>query len=155
MKVLIRDYPKNTWYQKLLNKIFRFYYLKQKPRPSIVEIDSQDLWNLDCTLALIIKPALEKFLENEVGSFQVDNKDLPGRMTIDWEAYWDSNNEFHKETFLRAEDAWKWILKEMIFAFDLTIRDNKGEIIKYDSPDHKRMENGLRLFGKYFRSLWN
>ena len=109
-----------------------------------VKIHGYDVWNLDHTLALVIYPALLKLKEQKHGSPQVDNEDVPEEIhgVID-----DMMNDD------KVHEKWTWVIDEMIFAF--------GYIASTDNPHIKdkvieeRVENGLRLFGKYYRSLWD
>jgi hypothetical protein len=58
---------------------------------------------------------------------------------------------------------WLWALDQMIFSFHCLYTDNQWEDEFYDrkaSPEEYvemeyRISNGFRLFGKYYRSLWN
>jgi hypothetical protein len=81
---------------------------------------------------------------------------------------WDDNGEAR----------WDYVLDEMIWAFEQKVKDNAEDQFfdytthndkmpwqegyvgpKYDAEGHqawqKRKENGFRLFGKYFESLWD
>lgn len=121
-----------------------------------VKISGYDLWNLDHTLALIIHPALVKFRENHGGSPPIADKDVPKkiRSTSDktTKKAWESD-EFVHDRFL-------YVLDEMIWSFGEIVNDRPNEPnfskskksrLKYE----KRMNNGLRLFGKYYQGLWN
>lgn len=75
-------------------------------------------------------------------------------------------------------DRWDWVLEEMIWAFDQMLDDEKGEgqfwnhsnssglpwESTYTPPacdwaglkrHQERMQNGFRLFGKYYLALWD
>jgi hypothetical protein len=75
-------------------------------------------------------------------------------------------------------DRWDWVLGEMIWAFDQMLDDEKGEgqfwdhsassglpwEASYVSPKcdwdglkrhQERMQNGFRLFGRYYLALWD
>lgn len=47
-------------------------------------------------------------------------------------------------------EKWENILNKMIFAFERIIEDP----IEYNEKLNKKMDEGLKLFGKYFRQLW-
>lgn len=119
---------------------------------SNVEIHSSDLWSLDYTLSKIIHPALVKFKEEETGSGAIDKNDVPEHL---------HNTYGTKEDFSEnySQEAWHWALDEMIWAFEQIANGNESEPFFLNSPKGEafraRRENGLRLFGKYFRSLWN
>ena len=62
-------------------------------------------------------------------------------------------------------DSWDWVLGEMIFAFKYLSDPTIEEAIYEEHSDYNRLivalsdvearvDNGLRLFGKYFRCLW-
>ncbi len=117
-----------------------------------VRIDDFDIWSADHTIALIVHPILLKMLENPVGSAFVDDSDVPEHL---WSTVkpkkkeWDLDGCFH--------DRWVWVLNEMAFAFgEYASIDNEYDFIM--SPEridrNERIQNGLRLFGKYYSDLW-
>jgi hypothetical protein len=58
--------------------------------------------------------------------------------------------------FDRQVKVWDWIMDEMIWAMDQLA--NEGNIdpeIWYSKEFNDRISNALKLFGKYFRSLWD
>lgn len=88
---------------------------------------------------------------------------------------WDDLNEME---FQRQIKCWDWIIDEMIWAFEQIIADDhEGQFYDYSSIDkndtienaiknlkvdhdglekhHARIYNGLKLFGKYYQSLWD
>ena len=134
MKVYIGKFPKIGWLKKLLG------LNKDKPRPVKIVIDVQDTWNLDRTLAPVLAESLRKFKEH--------NNGYPDGLTM---------------------DIWNQYLDQMIEAFDLIyngeeitdsliIETRKG----WTSNDYriaettrwKRINEGLRLFAKYYSHLW-
>ena len=151
------------------------------PRINYIKIDPWDVWSMDTTLAPIILPMLKQLKEGKQGSPFVDDEDVPDHLKSmnapRVECEWDTDENFHKR--------WEWVLDEEIFAFQSLITDwedqfrtgehdldiIKGEnglsqIIRgpkdtykcdYDSmKEHqKRIDNGFRLFGKYFQHLWS
>lgn len=123
-----------------------------KKRKEYVRIDRYDTWSMDHTLSLIILPMLKQLRDTKCGSPLVDDEDVPTTLR-----YGDENgcdNWVHYK--------WEWILNEMIWTFE-NIADNSWEMKFYengfDSEGYKeyndRINNGLRLFGKYYRSLWD
>jgi hypothetical protein len=73
-----------------------------------VDISDDDTWSLDTTLAYIIAPALTKFKNTmHSGTPDLDKSDYPTDMT--------------------PSDGWKYILDEMIFAFESTNDDGENE----------------------------
>lgn len=106
-----------------------------------VHVNRYDLWNLDMTLALVIKPSLVAFRNNLTGAPYVDNEDLPKHLQGDINP--DTDWQTH-------EDRWCYVLDEMIYAFD----NVKDCCAHHTTPTGMRVANGLRLFGKYYTALW-
>ena len=145
-----------------------------KKRQIEVHIDNWDTWSMDHTLSYIIVPMLKQLKKTTHGSAIVDQEDLPehlkGTTTEDWDDQ--RTFEFYQQgTKLRNADKlvherWKWVLKEMIWAFK-QIRNNMKKDDKFFDKNHnlvdkdgyeayhKRVDNGTRLFGKYYRGLWD
>lgn len=145
----------------------------ERKRKIKIQIDDHDVWNLDHTLALIIHPALVKLKQHKQGAPYTDDEDVPEHLRSTnakpKENDWDTD-EFH---FLRYE----WILSELIWTFG-TIADENHEGKFYKFPEDtktkdfieqiksieiddealklhwERLNNGMRLFSKYYFSLW-
>lgn len=130
-------------------KLYEFmeWIHSKRKRKVEVKIDSYDTWNMDYTLALIICPMLKQ-LRKDTHSFGiVDNSDAPVTLA-----------EY-------PELKWNYILDEMIWAFN-QLSDPEEELKFYDEEkrffdregydaNQERIKNGLRLFGKYYQSLWD
>ena len=148
-----------------------------KKRRTWIHIDNYDVWSMDHTLALIIVPMLKKIQTQKHGHGWIDDKDVPKdyRSTVKGakkgltQYEWDHN----------AEARYAWMLEELIWTFTQLCDDQDGEGQFYDHTEsskekdfnksmqllkvdqvgleahRKRIENGLRLFGKYFRTLWD
>lgn len=134
-----------------LSEFSFFNWLDSKRKRKIkIRIDNYDTWNMDYTLALIILPMLKQLKENEkTGSlFSVDNEDVPKKL----------RSKKVKDPYADAESVeamfkkWNWIMDEMIFAFDQILED---DCMLYKKETENRINNGVRMFGKYFRHLWN
>jgi hypothetical protein len=143
----------------------------KKKRTIKVHIDDYDVWNAESTMAYVIHPALLKLKEIKHGSPFVDDEDVPEELrsttTPVRKNEDDIDDNFHKR--------WDYILGEMIFAFEnvnsnwedqFWIRLPKIDttIRSLDHGDHdfegrkkfeERMQNGFRLFGKYYQGLWD
>ena len=146
-------------------------------REENIVIHNYDTWNMDHTLALIIVPMLKQLKETKHGAPNVDCIDVPMKLQpkqLEVVRYRE-NGETDENFFKR----WDYVLDEMIWAFEqIAEDDNDGQFyddsgVDYDEPDidvrsrqlkvdregfdahHKRIENGTRLFGKYYRSLWD
>ena len=113
------------------------YVNEGETRKVDIHIDNYDIWNLDHTLALIIVPCLKKYRENAHGYFAVDNEDTPEHLYTD--------DSWSKERM-------EFVLDEMIFAFETVVNDDRPFL---EEDISERTKNGLRLFGKYFQSLWD
>lgn len=114
----------------ILGSVCEWVYEKRK-RKIKIHIDNFDVWNADETLAYIIVPLLKKLKEN--------HHSCPANI---------------------SEKKWNDILDQMIWSFeqmnqksDYTIDD----LIKegFDEKEYiKRVDNGIKLFAKYYRHLW-
>lgn len=155
---------------KGLQKLLDFIH----PEIKQVKIDYWDTWSMDNTLAPIILPMLKQLKATKHGYGFIEDEDAPKHLRSiyalpknPWD--WDDN----------AEARYDWVLDEMIWAFEqLCNEDHEKEFfdhsgidysdknflnhmgkIKIDSEGLKahndRINRGLTLFGKYFRTLWD
>lgn len=113
-----------------------------------VEIEPHDVWDLDWTLAQIIHPALVMLKSDKHGAPNVDSEDVPEHLQPSLEdiAHYEKTGHTDKLWFERHD----YIIDEMIWTFDQL----KGHVDFHSTADTERINNGLRLFGKYYRSLW-
>lgn len=150
----------------------------KKKRVEWVHIDNYDVWGMDHTLALIIHPMLLKLKTQKHGYGFIDNKDVPKELrSTQPGARQGIKNKWDWDNY--AEARYSWVLDELIWTFEQLADDNDGESQFYDHTEsekekdlnksiqklkvdragleahQKRIENGLRLFGKYFRTLWD
>ena len=145
----------DSWLCKFCN-----WVQEHKKRRTWVHIDNYDVWSMDHTLALIIHPLLLRLKTQKHGYAR---KGLKNKW--DWDNY--------------AEARYSWMLDELIWTFEQLADEDDGESQFYDHTEsnkekdfaksmkklrvdragleahQKRIENGLRLFGKYFRTLWD
>ena len=171
----LKDNPKNK-YQKWVDRLEPVCVGFQKlldivhPKIDYVKIDYWDIWNMDSTLAPIILPMLKQLKEHKHGSGIVDLEDVPEYLRCDTTEDWDDQKcfDFYREHEVKEGDRdiharWNWVLDEMIWAFEqLCDYDNDKEFYSGDKFDiegyqkhHERIQNGTRLFGKYYRNLWD
>ena len=141
------------FYNVTINKL-----IQNRERKIDVRIDDYDTWSADHTLALIIHPLLKNL--NKYGTPATDREDAPADAIYD-----DPTDDEHSRPFSDAR--WKYILGEMIYAFEMILDDDwdleiydrrKGwsdEALAERDAIQKRITNGLRLFGKYYQSLWD
>lgn len=139
-----------------------------------IHVDNYDVWSADNTLAMIIHPVLVKLKENKHGSPHVDSEDVP-------EALHAPAGADPYQTDVHWQARWDYVLDEMIWAFeqhanpdweekfysgksdlnwdDGTIKKGPNDTFKIDMDGRElhmdRMENGRRLFAKYYFGLWD
>lgn len=124
---------------------FKWIYSLRKRRIKI-RIDDYDVWNMDHTLALIILPMLKKIKANKHGSPRVDDEDVPDNIkSTNAKPTEDDTDEFWHQR-------WAYVVDEMIFAFEQLLDDDF--IFLENSVRIQRVQNGFRLFGKYYMGLW-
>lgn len=152
----------------------------KRKRKVKIHIDNYDVWSADNTLAMIIHPVLLKLKENKHGSHHVDDRDVPKelRRAAATRLTKEEKNSGHTDD--NWEKRWDYVLNEMIWAFEQHANSNweeqfysgksdlnwdngvieKGpnDTFKFDIEGRKlhmdRMDNGRRLFAKYYFGLW-
>lgn len=150
-----------------------------------VRIDNYDVWSMDTTLACIILPMLKRLERQQHGAPHVDDEDVPVHIRsysaakkeneydvddfhfIRWE--WVMNELIWTFEQLHPDNDWE--SQYYSGQTDIIFRecdDKKGfsEMVRGPSDTfsfdkegieahQKRISNGLRLFGRYFQSLWD
>lgn len=161
------------WLVNLCQKIYDW----RGERKIDVRIDAYDTWSMDHTLAHIILPMFKQLKATKQGSGYVDDEDLPPEMRHDGEEWvhykWDwALNEmiFAFENIVDSSWEDKFYHGEPEYEWNLISGEEGSDNAIYESkqinPDfwidvegikayNKRIDNGTRLFGKYFRSLWD
>lgn len=127
-----------------------------------VQIDEWDTWSLDSTLALIIAPALKRLHEMSMSYFCPDLEDVPEELR---HAEVKDTGEGDSYSMIEAPSLarYHWVMDEMQYAFDSIVEDRdlnyfdeNNNMDKVGLAAHEaRVKNGLRLFGKYYQSLWS
>ena len=140
-----------------------------------VKVDRWDTWSMDSTLAHIILPMLKQLHSTKHGAPFVNDDDVPmslkSTMAPPRDNEWDTDDNYFRR--------WDYVLDEMIFAFEHLVDDsweeefwsgehgtgkNIDEQIKTSTREwnkegqklvEDRINNGLMLFGKYYRALWD
>jgi hypothetical protein len=132
---------------------------------------------MDHTLSPIIAPMLRQLHATKHGAPFVDDVDVPEGLGLrsteaePKENEWDTDNNHFKR--------YDWVLEEMIWTFDqLSQDDHEGKFFDHSECDYNdkdftsnigkikidkegldahnaRIDRGLRLFGKYYRTLWD
>lgn len=163
-----------------IGKFLAWRHSKQE-RTVMIKLDKYDSWNAGNTLALIILPVLKQLQDTKHGSPSVDDADVPDDLKStsvpSIENEWEVDDNHHKR--------WDWVLAEMIWAFDQYNQDwenqyasgtmdlqfvkkengmselvhgpNHTYTIDWKSRDehYQRIQNGIRLFAKYYDGLWD
>ena len=153
-----------TVYNATINKLLD----KREDQKIKIRIDNYDVWGMDDTLALIVTPMLKLLKKQKHGSPYVDNADVPEHLQHPVTDDPDHDSTIHKR--------WEWVLDEMIWAFEQKARPGGWEGDYYDFEDdpnsmfgtritrndregqqkhQARMNNGFRLFGRYYEALWD
>lgn len=176
------DYRLHDWLGNWLAKTwvagFCEWVHSKKKRKEIIHIDNYDIWSMDHTLSLIVVPMLKKLKEVKHGAPFIDDQDVPPNLRSTTKSAqkakknpWDTDGNHFKR--------FDWVLDEMIWAHEQIISDDgEGQFYDHslaDNPNddlntqirkikvdrkgleayNKRIDNGLRLFGKYYRALWD
>jgi len=138
----IGSYLNKTWVRRFLE----WADSKRKQRIKVV-IHPYDTYSLDITLAHVIYPALLELKKQKTGVPAVDQKDLPKPMRFK-KGEFDSDLDYPYDKMV---EQWDWIFDQILFAFEAYNADG------LDIPEDvkaRRIDKGLYLFGKYYRSLW-
>jgi hypothetical protein len=178
MYVKIGPYPKHVSSYELFRKLERhigedradkisdfvaplFHAWNARPwnkRKIKVKIHPSDVWSLDSTLAFIILPALKKLKDTKHGSPFVDDEDVPDNLKSTFAPpIKKENGEVDDNHYAR----WDYILDQMIWSFEQVNSDWEDEFHKdgFDyvgyQAHYKKMEDGMKLFGKYYFHLWD
>ena len=167
-----------------LSTICEWIY-KQKHRKVYVKIHDYDTWNMDSTLPHIILPMLIQLNKTKHGAPFTDDDDVPTGMNLrsdeapPKEQEWDTDgNHFTRWDWVLGEIIWTftqlhpdtdWESKYHTGEHDYNfskIDESISELVKGPNHTHvfdkdgytahsARIDNGLRLFGKYYRGLWD
>lgn len=161
------------------------WYNGTKKRRIKVHIDGYDTWSADNTLAFIIVPVLKALKENKMGAPNVDDEDVPDHLKSTAAPPLSEEDKNCGIPDLNHFNRWKWVLDEMIWTFEQHSTDWEEQYysgvsdFKFEKmddgfsqmvhgPNHTfkvdregmdkhraRMENGRKLFAKYYECLWS
>jgi len=162
---------------KTINK-----YLDKNERKIKIRIDDYDVWGADHTIALVVHPILLKLKSKKHGSSSVSLEDVPEHLhpTEPLENAWDIDDKHH-ERWAWVLDEMIWAFEqctkddkgdEQFWSGDVDFKFDKEEdselyrmvhgpnhTFKVDEVARKahyaRIDNGLRLFAKYYFALWD
>lgn len=159
MKAYIGRYPKDS----------------SKQRKVSIRIDKWDSWNADQTIAMIAYPLLVQLKATKQGAPFVDDEDVPEELRSYNSQKGENEYDVDSNHFAR----WDFVINEMIFAmrelsegcnteeqfYDWSNCKEDGSLqeqlnnLKVDDVGlqayRERLDNGCRLLGKYFLSLWD
>lgn len=176
---MLDDGRKLTWFARLL------YWLQgDRGRTVKIQINAWDTWSMDHTLALIIVPMLKQLKEKTHGAPFVDDEDVPEELKSTSapakENEWDTDdNHFKRWNYVLDEMIWafqhivnddNW--QEEFYSGtprfkSIQLENGMSQVIEDTEPDafrvdhegmrkvEDRIKNGTKLFGKYYRSLWD
>jgi hypothetical protein len=165
-----------TWLASTWVTDFCNWVNEKKKRKIEIRIDRYDTWGMDHTLSLLVVPMLKQLKESKHGYPLADVEDAPH--------IGEGDRDPNDGSDSLADARWNWILDEMIWAHEQIIDEESDknyrdpyepgetpedyafmslkeslEIGKFNKEKfdvyETRMKNGLRLFGKYYRSLWD
>jgi len=144
------DWLASTWVSDFCNWVD-----SKKKRKIKIKLDRYDTWSMDHTLSLIIHPMLVQLKATNHGYFSVDEEDTPIEAGV--------KDEYGSDS--KAEERYNWVMDEMIWTFDQLINTERDIDLFYTEENgwdlegsnkyNDRIKNGLRLFGKYYRGLWD
>lgn len=168
----------DEWYDRLVLKFFDKLrdlvaplnrWSNSRPRKIVVKYDKYDTWGLDHTLALIILPGLKQLYATNHGFFNVDKADcdLEEEAAYRWvmeELIWTFEQILNPKDFSSGTWDMNWVPVDI----DGTENPEGKYSQMQEGPNHTycidfeaekayndRISNGLRLFGKYYRGLWD
>ena len=152
------------------------------PKIDYVKIDKWDTWSMDSTLTPIILPMLKQLKESKHGAPFVEDKDVPedlrstsaGPKENDWDtddnhfkrwewvmdqmiwSFEELNKDDWEKQFFSGESDINWVKNSDNTS---TMEHGPNHTYKWDkdawTKHSERIDNGLVLFGKYFRNLWD
>jgi hypothetical protein len=127
--------------------------LVDKMQLNIVKLNTHDIYSAELSMAKIIYPALIRLQKEKKGAPKVDFEDVPENLqpNISEIMAYERQGETDDKYFKRYD----YVIGEMIFAFEYIVNEKQFAFDQYDEVEFKRVENGLRLFAKYYFSLWD
>ena len=109
----------------------------------------RECWSLDLSIAEYVLPRL-KYLKKVKHGTPCDMfpKNYLGSNLSN------TDNKKCEKIEAAAEKKWDEIMDKMILSFELIVKDEWDTIEEY-KVQQKKIEEGLNLFAKHFRSLWD
>lgn len=147
----VAEWYANTWLGKI-HQDLAMKWVNAGPKHKIV-IEDHDTWSMDFTLANIASPMLKQLKDAKAGSPCVDDEDVPeGIRSTDDKRDMVDGHIYGCDRFFH--DRWAYVIDEMIFAMENIVDEKWYDDMDKHKAHQKRIDNGCRLFGKYFRNLW-
>lgn len=154
----------------------------KRERKVKIHLDNYDTWNMNSTLSLIVVPMLKQLKETKHGAPWTDDEDVPEHLrstaAAPKENEWDTDsNHFLRWDWIMDEMIWAfeqdnndW--EERYYSGDVDFNFVKSDDANFSTmvhgPNHtfkidfegmdkhrERMNNGRRLFAKYYDGLWD
>lgn len=177
-KDYLYDKLKDTWVDKFVQMCYN-----NLNRTEFVHIDKYDTWNMDHTLALIILPMLKQLKDTKHGAPNVSDDDVPEELRSynappKEDEYDVDGNHFKRYdwvlnemifAFSTYQDDWEEQFHSGEMEYEWKPCENNPKLStmvhgpnhthKFDNDGwteyHNRIQNGLRLFGTHYSSLWD
>lgn len=173
------DFLADSW----VNSVCDLIHEKRGDQKIKVRVDRYDTWNMNNTLAVIVHPMLVQLRNTKHGAPHVEDEDVPEHLRSTSappkENEWDAD-EFYFARWDWVLDEMIWAfeqyidpnVEEQFYSGNSDIKFEKIEGSEYSElvtgPNDtfkvdreamkiwaKRMDNGTRLFGKYYKNLWD
>lgn len=167
-----------NWLAKTWVMGFCEWIASKRKRKIKIHIDNYDVWSMEHTLSMIILPMLKELKANKMGYGWIDDEDAPEHIRSTAPGAREGiNNSWDWDRY--AQDRHDYVMREMIWTFQqLSLDDHESQFYDHSECENpaddintqirklkvdqagldahnKRIDNGLRLFAKYFRSLWD
>lgn len=148
-----------------------------------VRIDDYDVWSMDATLSVLVVPMLKRLQIKKQGAPYVDDADVPESLKSTSAPPLTPEQENYGGVDANHFKRWDWVLDEMIWAWEQIKDGDKSDQFSKDKDPAKpsaepglslqemmdrttydfeamkaheeRIQNGMCLFGKYLRGLWD
>lgn len=168
--------------QTVINFVWNSWYTKLS-RMTKVHISDCDCWSADNTMAFIVLPILKKLKEAKCGAPLVADEDVPEELrstNAPPTEYDHDTDDFWFDRWNYVLDSMIWSFEQLVDEYwedqfhtgkidmkTVPCDDGSGHYQLVDGPNHThkfdqegyakynaRIDEGLRLFGKYYRGLW-
>lgn len=143
MKLTISKYRSDTlWYK--IQKLFGFE--PEEGRGIKVKFDHADDINMDITMSYILAECVKrhKLMSNGFPLVRFEDQLLmPEHLRVR-----QTPTDVDEDIALKQ---WNWVLDEIIWAFEYHVKE---DFIFLDKGAHERFTNAMKLFIRYYTSMW-